>query len=67
MPRDIGDAIDYIDRDKGVNRGLNALSGLLMSIEQSNAPPAIDIGELLWSINNDLENYLNEARKSLTQ
>lgn len=65
MAKDLGSVIDAIDRAEGINQGLDALVSLLFSAREADMPSGKAIGELLYSIQQDMGNRLAEARAGL--
>ena len=68
MSRDILVAGEAIDRAFGVCKGLECLVNLIQGNEASKSRadiPLEELGELLWSIQRDLEGFLDTARRSL--
>lgn len=67
MSRDMMRTIDAIDRAAGINRGLDVLAGLLLDSNRNQDVNVHDLGELLGSVQKDLDQTLKEAAEGLKQ
>ena len=65
MAKDIGAAMDALDRAEGINQGLDALVSLLFCANEADVPSGRKLGELLYSIQQDMEKRLAEAQAGL--
>lgn len=67
MARNMMRTIDAIDRAKGINSGLDALVSLLLGCNDADVPKGVALAELLWSVQKDMHQTLNEASDGLKQ
>lgn len=65
MAKNLLSVSDAITNAEGVNDGLDALVSLLFSAKEADVPTGRAIGELLYVIQKDLGNWLEQAKAGL--
>lgn len=58
-------AEDALQNAADLNKGLDALVSLMMSANESDAPPLKDLAEVIWSVQSGIGGHLDELRRCL--
>lgn len=57
-------AMDALDRARGVNSGIDALVALMAAVDNG-SPKMTDVAEILWAMHDQMQSHLEEIRKCL--
>lgn len=65
MARDLMQVHDAVNRAKEINSGLDALVDLLLGCRDSDVPKGEALAELIWSVQKNMDQTLEEALEVL--
>lgn len=60
----ISQAIEALDRARGVNSGIDALVSLMAAVDIG-PPKMADMAEILWAMHDQMESHLEEIKRCL--